>query len=890
MNQKQQADVSHVLPVIMAGGEGTRLRPITETVPKPLIPIDGVPVIVRALRLLYEAGFRRAVITVRYLGALIRKRLGTYAEGIALSYLEESADEPLGTAGSVCAAWRRFAAPTDTDVLTVSGDAVFSAELGAFLSFHRETGADVTVLTAKAADPGAFGVVLCEKDGRITGFSEKPSAMETVTDTVNTGIYLLTGAFAETLTPPGSTAACDFGKNSFPAALAGGQPLFAFPSDGYWCDIGTPETLLSCTLALADGSLARFSPLLRPGQRIFAPYVFHSSMGEGCFIPAGASVRDSALYDRVTLAPGASVSGSVLCSGVSVGRDAVLERGCVIGEGAVIGDGVHLAAGTHVSAGAVIRVPSSPARPGETDPAADPSAPAEPAGSGSDDAPAHPSRTDPAPFSRYLHDSGCYLAPRTDPFLPDIAFCLTLSRALLLYAEKKDCALFLARTQPEPALGSAAALLQEGLSLYAGEEGEERRNGTETRIYRTEGVVPFAAARAFSPDCRPLLSVLLTVTEGRLSAVFCMHGAEDCRGGGTAAGFYFSRDEERAFDACLAAASSAQTGIRRPSSVSVPRRPVPLVPIPKEQIVNAYLNAHGIPLRGLSVRGLPPAGAVSDRDRSRFLFRTGNTPEERLLAGLLCARGFTESQEAELFFHLFPASSADDGEGTLTAADMTLPSRTYSHWELFAMLMLGGENVPERMTLPFGVPDFLIRILAEHGVVLFYDTHCSSEPETVLSERRKHLPPAARDGVLLASGIAALLAERRITLTALYKAVFGDRPVSRIRISRRYPSSRTAEALRRLTEDGAGFSPQKEGVLLRTENAAEPVSGTAEGSGGIPSASQLPAGTVRVIGSRSSSLRIVADAYSAEAAEALCGFAEKRIAEQNVSPLSAAKR
>lgn len=838
MNQNQKADVSHVLPVIMAGGEGTRLRPITETVPKPLIPIDGVPVIVRALRLLYEAGFRRAVITVRYLGAMIREQLGRYAEGIALSYFEESADGPLGTAGSVCAAWRRFAAPTDTDVLTVSGDAVFSADLGAFLAFHRETGAAASILTAKAADPGAFGVVLCEKDGRITGFSEKPSAMETVTDTVNTGIYLLTGAFAKTLTPPGSTTACDFGKNSFPAALEAGLPLSAFPSDGYWCDIGTPEALLACSLALADGSLARYSPLFSPVRKLLPPHIYHSSIGESCFIPAGASVRDSALYDRVTLAPGASVSGSIVCSGVFIGEGAVLERGCVAGEGAVIGDGVHLAPGTHVHAGATVTARTAPAPDTEkTESAADPA-------SAGLTAPVHPSRSDPDLFFGMLHDSGCYLSARTEPLLPDIGFILTLSRALLLYAEKKDCGLFLARTLPEPALGSAVSLLQEGLSLCAGEN---------THIYRAEGVVPFAAARAFSPDCStPLLHILLTVTEGRLSAVFCMHSC------GMTAGTYFSREEERAFDACLTAAAASPDTVLHPSAASpsaAPRRPVPVVTVQREQIIKAYLTAHGMP---------PVMRAAAEH--ARLLFRTGNTPEERLLADLLRTRGFSESQEAPLFFHLFPASSADDSEGTLTASDMTLPSRTYSHWELFAMLLLGGENVPEALTLPFGVPDYLISILAEHGITLSYDTHCPSEPENVLSARRKYLSPAAGDGILLASGIAALLAERNTGLSALYRKVFGDRPVSRIRVCRRYPSSRTAEALRRLTEDGDGFSPQKEGVLLRTGEPAGP--------------DALPAGTVRVIGSRSSSLRIVADAFSAEAAETLCVFAERRIAEQ----------
>ena len=195
-----------MLPILLAGGEGVRLRPITADLPKPLIPVDGVPAICRILDTLSALGADRAVITVRYRADDIIRLLGDSYAGIRLFYSRE--EQPRGTAGGVRDAWDRYAADSDIDALIISGDAVFTCDLAAFSAFHRDIGASASLLCVRVPDPGAFGTVISDSTGRITAFSEKPCAAETLSDTVNCGIYCMTRAFLEQIPTDGTP---DFG-------------------------------------------------------------------------------------------------------------------------------------------------------------------------------------------------------------------------------------------------------------------------------------------------------------------------------------------------------------------------------------------------------------------------------------------------------------------------------------------------------------------------------------------------------------------------------------------------------------------------------------------------------------------------------------------------------
>ncbi|MCQ2431649.1 MAG: NDP-sugar synthase [Clostridia bacterium] len=800
------ADQIHILPVIMAGGEGTRLRPITDTMPKPLIPVDGVPAIRRILQFLASCGFDRAVITVRYLGGMIPDLLGTESDGIALSYLKEDSDVPLGTAGSVRAAWDAFREAGDDAVLVLSGDAVFSCDMEACLSFFRRRAAGAVILTAHVPEPGAFGTVLADKEGRITGFSEKPAAREYVTDTVNTGIYLLSAEFLDRI-PQSSPS--DFGGDIFPAALEedGSGGLYAWDMNGYWCDIGTPESFRGCVLAMASGGLSSVSPLFAGKREHTPPHIVRSAVGENCFIPVGASVRDSVLFDHVVLGAGASVTGAILCSHVTIGRGAVIGEGCVIGAHAVIEDGVHLAAGTSVPAFGKIGVSCD----GEPKSAAE-----KDTGAG------------------YLHDTGCYLSAPRMPLMPDMAFCMVLCRVLVRSAEERREDLLLSVLREDVPLRSVYAILREGLLCSAA--------GSGVRVFLTgedQGrpeALPLCAVRdvpaEHGRDGRSVLHVLLTVTDGRLSALLA--GAD---------GFYFSREEERAFDRCLADVLTGGDGSSGalPAETALPAEPVFL---DRQEIINGYAARHSVHLGKPDLHHRPKP----------FLFRTGNLPGEALLARMLTRAGGIHSMDAPVFFHLFPASSLDDSEGLLSAADLDVPERLYSHWELFALwAVLSGRH--ETLSLPFGIPAFVTELLQVHGIPFAFYTLCPAPSDRSSPRARTQALPEARDGVLLGCRIAALLSEKECSLSALYAMVFGEHAPEHIRIRQKIAvGSGTASALRRLTEEEDRFCADREGVVLH----GSPASGT----------------TVRVTASRAPGFRVIADAFSAEEGEALCEMAK----------------
>lgn len=234
--------------VVMAGGEGTRLRAVTGTLPKPLAPLLGRPMMEHILLLLRRHGVKEVCASLRYRAEDIRRAFGDGERlGLRIAYRVE--EKPLGTAGGVknCADFIG-----GEDVLVISGDAVCDFDLGSLIYRHRESGAAVTLALSKQASPLRYGLAVTDGDGRVRSFVEKPAWPRVVTDLVNTGIYVVSPR-ALALVPPDTFF--DFAKDLFPLLLEKGETLLGVPMEGYWCDAGTPLSYYQCCVDALEGRL-----------------------------------------------------------------------------------------------------------------------------------------------------------------------------------------------------------------------------------------------------------------------------------------------------------------------------------------------------------------------------------------------------------------------------------------------------------------------------------------------------------------------------------------------------------------------------------------------------------------------------------------------------------
>src|SRR3954463_15836187 len=223
--------------VVMAGGEGTRLRPMTANQPKPLLPVVNRPIMEHVLRLLKRHGFNETVVTVQFLAALVRNYFGDGEElDMDLHYATE--ETPLGTAGSVKNAEDAL---KDEPFLVISGDALTDIDLTDMVRFHRENGALVTIGLKRVPNPLEFGIIIVDDQGNIERFLEKPTWGQVFSDTVNTGIYVME---PEVFKHVAEGEVVDWSGDVFPQLLAEGAPLFGYVTDGYWEDVGTHESYL----------------------------------------------------------------------------------------------------------------------------------------------------------------------------------------------------------------------------------------------------------------------------------------------------------------------------------------------------------------------------------------------------------------------------------------------------------------------------------------------------------------------------------------------------------------------------------------------------------------------------------------------------------------------
>ncbi len=319
--------------LILAGGEGTRLRPLTSTVPKAVLPLAGRPFLTFMLDWLRRHGVADVVLSCGFLAGAVRRVLGESHEDVPLRYVTEP--EPLGTAGPV-----RLAADQgllDERFLVCNGDILTDIDLGAELERHRRSGALATLALVGVEDSSGYGVVPTTAAGEVEAFLEKTDAPPT--DRVNAGVYVLEREVAEGVAPG---RAVSFEREVFPGLV--GRGLFGYPADGYWTDIGTPARYLDATWDLLAGAVeSELPPRDESGSLI----------GEGC-VTSGARVGPQAVLGaQCSVGPGAWIDRAVLHDRVIVGADCIL-RESIVAEGAHIGVGARVEPGAVVGAAAEI--------------------------------------------------------------------------------------------------------------------------------------------------------------------------------------------------------------------------------------------------------------------------------------------------------------------------------------------------------------------------------------------------------------------------------------------------------------------------------------------------------------------------------------------------------
>jgi mannose-1-phosphate guanylyltransferase len=356
--------------VILVGGEGTRLRPLTYGTPKPMIPLFGVPFLERMLVRLRQAGVDEVILAAGYLPEMLESHFGSGDRvGVKLSYVVE--ESPLGTAGAIKNLERYIHGP----FFVLNGDVLTDLDLRKMADFHRSKGGLGVLHAIRVDDPSAFGCIVRDPDGRILTFVEKPRRADAPTDEVNAGTYLLERRILDAI-PAGRAVSIE--REIFPEVIAAGELLYSFVTADYWLDIGRPQQYLQAHGDILDGKLV----LAGPGERWPArgsmwrfgafepptnvrPPVFvgddvsidptavvgpYAVLGDGCRIGAGARVRDAILWDGVEVDAGARISDAIIASNVRVGARAVVEAGAVVGHGASIAPGTVLEADARVTA------------------------------------------------------------------------------------------------------------------------------------------------------------------------------------------------------------------------------------------------------------------------------------------------------------------------------------------------------------------------------------------------------------------------------------------------------------------------------------------------------------------------------------------------------------
>lgn len=338
--------------VILAGGKGTRLRPLTVNTPKPVVPVANRPFLLYQLELLAAAGVSDVVLALSYQPEKIERVIGDGSKfGVSVGYMTEPS--PLGTAG----AYRFAMGDTGERAIVFNGDILTDIDVAALLEKHAASGAAATLTLVPVQDPSAYGLVESDGDGRVVRFLEKPSReviSSLASKTINAGIYVLEPSVLDLL-PAGENRSFEY--DLFPALLEAGERVRSFVLDGgYWRDIGNPESYLSAHFDLLAGRIKRFSPERISSDADVAPGASVdgiSLIGSGCTVKTGSHIEnsvigpevqidekamiiDSVIWSHSRIAARAEVAGAIIGRGSFIGENAVLRRGAVAGDKSAI--------------------------------------------------------------------------------------------------------------------------------------------------------------------------------------------------------------------------------------------------------------------------------------------------------------------------------------------------------------------------------------------------------------------------------------------------------------------------------------------------------------------------------------------------------------------------
>jgi mannose-1-phosphate guanylyltransferase len=345
--------------VILAGGLGTRLRPLTLGRPKPVVPLLNIPFLSYQLGLLGAHGVRDVILSVSHRPEVIRATMARERLG-AVSLREVVEVEPLGTAGGV----RNAADLVDGRVIVLNGDVLTDLDLTAMLAAHQARGAAATIYLTPVENPTAYGLVELEPEGRVRRFLEKPGWEEVTTNTINAGVYVLERELLH-LIPKGEPHSME--REFFPQLLERGVPFYGFVSEGYWLDIGTPAKYLEAQQDLLgrrlrphvepagrDGGRGWIDPTasIAPSARIRGPVALGSGcrveadaivgpgtvLGAGCRVGAGAEVEGAVLWEEVEVGPAARLMRCLVGRGVEIGAHARVAAGAILGDGSRLTD------------------------------------------------------------------------------------------------------------------------------------------------------------------------------------------------------------------------------------------------------------------------------------------------------------------------------------------------------------------------------------------------------------------------------------------------------------------------------------------------------------------------------------------------------------------------
>lgn len=340
--------------LILAGGKGTRLRPLTMHTPKPIVPIANQPFLLYQLELLKRADVRDVILSLSYQPQKIEDKIGDGTDyNVRVSYTVEAS--PLGTAG----AYRNAASLLSETTVVFNGDVLTDIDMNEVIRFHRERQATATIVLTPVPNPTAYGLVETEKDGRVRRFLEKPKPEEVTCDTINAGIYILEPRVLDYV-PEGEPFMFEYGV--FPKLLEREEAFFAYVWRGYWRDIGTASSFLQANLDVIAGrvQLLPQAPVER-GEKFDATafvqppsavdpsctlksgvQIINSVVSRNCFIEERARIENSVVRAGTRIGAGSSVLGAVVGKGCHIGRAVEVGDGSVLGDKSVVTDYSHI--------------------------------------------------------------------------------------------------------------------------------------------------------------------------------------------------------------------------------------------------------------------------------------------------------------------------------------------------------------------------------------------------------------------------------------------------------------------------------------------------------------------------------------------------------------------